>query len=218
MSELPTVEQLNRSTKKAAIAAVAILITIVLPAEYGIDITRVGGLFGLTRMGEIKQSLAAEAKKQDAAKIAAEESGETEIALQEESFEASSSSEEGGSELTAQLLQDTQEDTQKSESISVTIPQDGAAEIKASMRKGDKIQYTWSTVGGALNYNVHGEPTDPAEGSSYEYDKGIRETEKSDSITAVFDGTHGWYFRNRSGQAVTVTINVDGEFSSLSEV
>lgn len=53
---------LIRSTLLAAGAAGAILVLFWLPAEYGIDPTGVGGLTGLTKMGEIKQQLAAEAE------------------------------------------------------------------------------------------------------------------------------------------------------------
>ena len=40
--DLPSSAQLLRSTIIALAAAVAILVTIVLPAEYGIDPTRIG--------------------------------------------------------------------------------------------------------------------------------------------------------------------------------
>jgi hypothetical protein len=53
--ELPTSGQLLRSTAIAMVAAGAILITTVLPAEYGIDPTGVGRLLGLTEMGKIKR-------------------------------------------------------------------------------------------------------------------------------------------------------------------
>ena len=53
---------LIRSTLLAAGAAGAILVLFWLPAEYGIDPTGIGGLTGLTEMGEIKQQLAAEAE------------------------------------------------------------------------------------------------------------------------------------------------------------
>lgn len=62
---------LIRSTLIAAGAAGAILVLFWLPAEYGIDPTRVGALTGLTEMGEIKQQLAAEAEA-DAQAAAAE--------------------------------------------------------------------------------------------------------------------------------------------------
>lgn len=59
--ELPTSAQLRRSTLIAAISALVLLVTIVLPSEYGIDPTRVGRVLGLTDMGKIKTQLAAEA-------------------------------------------------------------------------------------------------------------------------------------------------------------
>jgi hypothetical protein len=37
LDELPTTAQLIKSTKVSAIVAVAILFTIILPAEYGVD-------------------------------------------------------------------------------------------------------------------------------------------------------------------------------------
>ena len=52
---------LIRSTLLAAGAAGAILVLFWLPAEYGIDPTGVGGLTGLTEMGDIKEQLSAEA-------------------------------------------------------------------------------------------------------------------------------------------------------------
>ncbi len=62
-AELPSNKQLLRSTIIAIIVAAVLLVTIVLPAEYGVDPTRVGRVLGLTQMGEIKMTLAEEARK-----------------------------------------------------------------------------------------------------------------------------------------------------------
>ncbi len=59
--ELPSKSQLIKSTFLAIVIAALILVTIVLPAEYGIDPTGVGSAIGLLKMGEIKVSLAGEA-------------------------------------------------------------------------------------------------------------------------------------------------------------
>jgi hypothetical protein len=55
-----------------------LLVTVVLPAEYGVDPTGIGRVLGLTQMGVIKARLAAEAAANDAAdaKAAAEEKAE----------------------------------------------------------------------------------------------------------------------------------------------
>ena len=60
--ELPSSAKLLKSTLIAAITAVVILVTIVMPAEYGMDPTGIGNALGLKRMGEIKVSLAKEAE------------------------------------------------------------------------------------------------------------------------------------------------------------
>jgi len=67
----PTSRQLLRSSAIAAAAALFILATVVLPAEYGIDPTGAGRVLGLTRMGEIKLRLAREAAANAAADEAA---------------------------------------------------------------------------------------------------------------------------------------------------
>jgi hypothetical protein len=56
---LPAARRLVKSTVIAALVASVVLITIVLPAEYGIDPTGVGGLLGLTRMAQAKEVSAA---------------------------------------------------------------------------------------------------------------------------------------------------------------
>ena len=65
----PSARQLLRSTIIAALVAVALLVTCVLPAEYGKDPTGVGRLLGLTQMGEVKLALAEEAASNAAAEI-----------------------------------------------------------------------------------------------------------------------------------------------------
>ena len=61
-TELPTNKRLFRSTIIAVVSAAVILVTIVLPSEYGIDPAGIGSLTGLKRMGEIKTTLAEELK------------------------------------------------------------------------------------------------------------------------------------------------------------
>jgi hypothetical protein len=62
-AELPSSAQLLRSTLIAATTAAALLVTTILPAEYGIDPTGIGRVLGLTQMGEIKAQLAQEAEQ-----------------------------------------------------------------------------------------------------------------------------------------------------------
>jgi hypothetical protein len=70
-AELPSSRQLVRSTLIAALSAVILLFTVVLPSEYGVDPTGMGRALGLTEMGEIKTRLAREAAEDEAATEAA---------------------------------------------------------------------------------------------------------------------------------------------------
>ena len=62
-ADLPTTDRLIRSTVIAGVSALAILVTVVLPSEYGIDPTGFGGLTGLTTMGQIKMQLVGPANR-----------------------------------------------------------------------------------------------------------------------------------------------------------
>lgn len=77
-SELPSARALFRSTLIALAVAGTLLLTVVLPAEYGIDPTGAGRVLGLTQMGEIKVRLAREAAQDAAADAAALEAAEAE--------------------------------------------------------------------------------------------------------------------------------------------
>src|SRR5215207_2907645 len=70
-AQLPSSAQLLRSTLIASGVAAALLVTVVLPSEYGIDPTGAGRALGLTEMGEIKSQLADEADADRAAAGAA---------------------------------------------------------------------------------------------------------------------------------------------------
>ncbi len=61
--DLPTSQQLRRATILAVVVAASLLLTAVLPAEYGVDPTGMGRRLGLTQMGRLKQELAREAKE-----------------------------------------------------------------------------------------------------------------------------------------------------------
>jgi len=64
-NDLPTSSQLLKSTMVAICVGCALLILVVLPAEYGTDPTGVGELLGLKKMGEIKTRLKEDSLKEN---------------------------------------------------------------------------------------------------------------------------------------------------------
>ena len=59
----PTPANMRRATVAAVVIAVILVVTVVLPAEYGIDPTGLGRRIGLTQMGLIKKQLAIETRE-----------------------------------------------------------------------------------------------------------------------------------------------------------
>ena len=70
------------------------------------------------------------------------------------------------------------------------------------MHKGDVVEFDWIANGAVVNFNHHGE----AEGEPVVYEKGRAVAEKKGQFQALFDGEHGWWWRNRTGEDVTITL------------
>lgn len=68
----PSPAGLLKSTLIALAVATVLLVTCVLPAEYGVDPTGIGRVLGLTQMGEVKMAIAEEAAANAAAQAAAD--------------------------------------------------------------------------------------------------------------------------------------------------
>ncbi len=102
----------------------------------------------------------------------------------------------------------------KRDSMTVTIAPAKRVEVKLVMKKGEKATFEWATNGAEVGYNLHGEvPTDPSV-KAHIYQRGSSKGEKG-TIEAVFDGVHGWSWRNNGEQPVTVTVKASGQFSAL---
>lgn len=200
-AELPSNKQLLRSTIVAIIVAAVLLVTIVLPAEYGIDPTRIGRVLGLTKMGEIKMTLAEEARKATAAENAQKNSGQT-PAVQPKQNTATSQPTENNAAT-------------KSDEMTVTLKPGESAEIKLEMSKGAKANFEWTTSGGGLNHDTHGEGANKA---FISYKKGTNVMSDAGELVADFDGSHGWFWRNRTNADVTVTIKTSGAYQSIKRV
>lgn len=198
--ELPSSRQLLRSTAIAAAAAGAILVTVVLPAEYAIDPTGAGRLLGLTEMGEIKSDLADEAER-DRLKDAGRTSSLLDTIL--------------GAVVGTAHAQTTEAATGREarwkDTFSFTLTPGEGIEYKLVMDEGAVARFDWSAENGRVNYDLHGDGS----GESISYEKGRGTTGEAGEITAAFTGNHGWYWRNRDKQDVTVTVRVAGDYSEV---
>ena len=197
LDELPSSAQLIRSTAIAAASAVAILVTVVLPAEYNIDPTGIGGVLGLSEMGEIKAQLAEEAEADRLLEIEAEEQS----SLMNDIF---------GLFVGTAYAQDAE--IWRDETTFTLAPGD-SAEWKLVMEEGQTEEYRMLVDGGRVNFDMHGH----GGGNSVTYEKGRGSTGDEGEIIAAFDGEHGWFWRNRDSQPATVTVQVRGEYTEFKD-
>lgn len=99
----------------------------------------------------------------------------------------------------------------REDSINIIIPARGDKEYKLRIAENIIFKYSWETEGTELFYDFHGEP----EGDTTGYFKSFKkatDSQASGSLTTEFSGTHGWYWKNNSSSAVTVLLDVSGQY------
>ena len=106
-------------------------------------------------------------------------------------------------------------DAMRTDEMSMTLQPGEATEIKLTMSKGAKAAYEWATEGGGVNYDMH---ADGNNGETTSYKKGRAEPTDTGEMEAAFDGKHGWFWRNRTGGAVTLTLKTSGAYSEIKRV
>lgn len=218
-AELPSTGRLLKSTGIAVAVAGALLVFVVLPAEYGVDPTGAGSLFGLTEMGRIKMQLAEEAAL-DQAGVAA-----TSPEAYAPSPEPTSSEQASPSPAIPSAAATTTPSTSSAsapqsaaaaasdESVFTLAPDEGF-EIKLVMVKGAKAKFEWFTDGPGVNYDTH---ADGAGISYHGYGKGTNTPRQEGELVAAFDGSHGWFWRNRTDRDVKITLRTSGEYTDVKQ-
>lgn len=218
---------LLRSTLVAAGAALVLLIAVVLPSEYNIDPTGIGGLLGLAEMGEIKTQLEAEA-----AADAASQANGTGGAPSREISGRLAAIEEQLAKISV-ILAATPVAAPQPRAVAKNPPPAATAaapakpawrdelnlalfpgqgvELKLVMVEGAVAEFEWTANGSVLNYDTHGD----GGGRKISYEKGRKVPGQADRLTAAFAGNHGWFFRNRTRKDVTLTLRIRGEYKEL---
>ena len=188
-NDLPTSSQLIKSTMIAFGIASVLLVTTILPAEYGYDPTGVGELLGLKKMGEIKTSLKQESLKET---------------QQVKNVIVEIANDQDGSKI----------EEENQDITEVVIESGEAIEIKLEMKKGAIVHYKWTTQNGGVNYNLHGDGYKGTHRSIY-YHKGRMINSDNGELKAEFDGYHGWFWRNRNDVSVTVKLETTGDYIQI---
>jgi hypothetical protein len=82
------------------------------------------------------------------------------------------------------------------------------------MRKDARVTYQWTSSG--LSTWMHGDPVNAPKGFYHGYGKDRQITSGDGVLQAAFDGKHGWFWRNRGSQTITIQLDTNGEYQALS--
>lgn len=97
------------------------------------------------------------------------------------------------------------------DTINITIPARGDKEYKLYTEKGDTFTYSWDSNEKELFFDFHGEPVGDTTGYFKSFSKDT-DSQSTGSLTAEFDGTHGWYWRNKSSSPADITLKIKGQY------
>ena len=192
--------KLASSMAIAAAAALCILVLIVLPAEYGIDYTGAGKALGLTNMAAPKKTITLVDNIGGNEKL-------REVAIPDAGKPTP---------LPNPAVFQDEATPPATRTLQVVMPAGKETEVKVKMHQGKAVTFTWQVDQSDQVYvDYHGH--DPSFGSEFF----VRYKEEQEShggngtLTAPFDGEHGWYWLNINDHPVTVTLTVIGYFDDL---
>jgi len=176
----------------AALAATAIVVLFVLPAEFGKDLTGFGKLTGLTR-----------------------------LAAPQPAKSAAASAAKSAPSAPAPLLR-TYATRWRTDQIDIplTSAEDlgGEIETKVKMKKGATLIYSW-TVTGLTNpeefyFDMHSQSVPMPKVVVISHEARIG-TGGNGALVAPFDGIHGWYLQNQSVGPVVVHLKLAGFYERM---
>lgn len=202
------------ATKKTIIKAVVIalltggllLITAVLPAEYGIDPFGTGKLFGFSRLYVSKDSttntvVADKIVQQKFPLIKMEEAG---------SDPAIKKPKEANNPAPVKQY------AQREDSVQVIVKAGKGIEYKVKMLKYGSMKYEWTADHGTLFFDFHGEVKEANSVKDkevfYESYTVAYSNNMVGTFLAPFEGRHGWYFRNKGIKDILVTLRLKGQY------
>ena len=185
----PTLKNLLVGTAASLAVAAVVLVTVVMPAEYGLDPTGLGHAMGLTALAqaaEPEEALAPEPEPEPSVAAAPQSTSTDTVQPQQGEF--------------------------RSDYFEVPLQPGQGMEFKVILAAGETLLYTWDAGSAPLYYDMHGEPLDGPKGFFLSYEEETDSAGKG-ALRAPFQGTHGWYWRNDGDERVTVRLKVSGFYT-----
>lgn len=195
----PSTRRLATSVVVAVFGAGLVLVTIVLPAEHGIDPTGVGRALGLTALTEPTRTV----------RIADVVGGnERYREVQVPAFGEPTP-------LPNPAVFQSQPEPPRVEVRTITLQAGQETEIKAVLRKGQMVQFSWTLDRGQVYVDFHGHEPEAGETFWVRYEEQQAGSRGSGSLVAPFSGEHGWFWKNYNPFPVVVTLNLSGYYDRV---
>jgi hypothetical protein len=181
-------ERIALATAAAMFVAGVLLMTVILPAEYGVDPVGTGGWLGLTQIAQSGQAPAAVATSGGSALEPLRPGANT-----------------------------PQSVPFRRHTMTLPLAPKEGVELKYRLEKGAGMVYTWKAPV-AVVHEFHGEPDGAAKGYADFYEeKGQQAATGSGTFYAPTTGIHGWWWENLSDQPIEVTIDAAGFMIAATE-
>jgi hypothetical protein len=101
--------------------------------------------------------------------------------------------------------------SERSDTHVITVPPHAGIEFKLHARAGDHFSYSWSAED-VLYFDFHGEEQGAPAEEFTSHKTGEAASDAGD-FEAPFTGNHGWFWRNRSGAPIEVTLTTAGVYA-----
>jgi hypothetical protein len=181
----------------ALVIGTVLLVSAVLPAEYGIDPLGIGKVTGFSKLyvpeaAEGSPNLGGQAHKI----ITLQNVGSGPDVPKPESADAPAPA--------VQLAE-------REDDVKVLVPAGKGLEYKVNMLKSGNLRYEWITDKGELYFDFHGE----VKGNSNYFESYTiaYSNNMAGSFIAPFEGPQGWYFKNNSSEDITVSLKLKGQYA-----
>ncbi len=193
--------QLLKSLIIALLIGAVVLFTAVLPAEYGLDPLGTGKLFGFAKLYQ--------GNKQTENKTTNSSLNFKKIKMAKLGSPLSTPKPSEANYPAPEVQYPERADT-----ITVVIPAEKGIEYKFKSLKYGSTKYEWATNTGIVYIDFHGEvkQENPPENVFYESYTLAYSNNMAGTLTAPFEGKHGWYFRNETKKDIVVTIRLNGQY------
>ena len=163
--------KLFKALALSLLIALTVFVTIVLPAEFGVDPTGVGSMLGLNAL-----------RAEDANPEVISRPGEGDLLFRQDEIE-------------------------------ILVPANDGLEYKFFLYTHSNLNYEWNSTS-SLYFDMHGEPDGDTTGYFESYGAATVD-EMSGSVTVPFAGSHGWYWRNDSGEDISISLKTLGNYDII---